>query len=76
MMAKFVKVDLDKCISCGACYGIAPEIFDFNDEGKAISKFDDNKGVTPIDDSLDDLAVDAMESCPTEAIIVKDEEIK
>ena len=33
---KKVCVDESKCIGCGACVAIAPENFDFNEEGYSI----------------------------------------
>ena len=30
-----IKVNQDKCISCGSCVAICPDIFDFNDNNKA-----------------------------------------
>ena len=33
-----VKVDKEKCIGCGQCASIAPEIFDIGDDGKAFVK--------------------------------------
>jgi len=71
-MAKFSKVELDECIACGACGAMAPEIFDFDDEGYAINVYngDNNTGTVEIPDELADDLVDAAESCPTEAIKV------
>lgn len=58
-----VKVIEEKCIGCGACIAIAPEIFDYNDDGLATVIVD----VVPKE--LEELAVDALESCPVSAII-------
>ena len=33
-----VVVDPDLCIECGACIDTCPEVFDWNDEGKAEAK--------------------------------------
>ena len=30
-----VKVEQEKCIGCGACPSLVPEVFDFNDDGLA-----------------------------------------
>lgn len=59
-----VRVDKDKCIGCGACVNIVPEVFEFTDEGLALVKTDEYNE-TKKDDILD-----AAESCPTEAINV------
>ncbi len=57
-----VKVDPDECIECGACIDICPEVFDWDEDGKAVSIVDEVPS-----DSEDD-AVEAVEGCPTEAI--------
>lgn len=59
-------VDQNLCIACGACISICPDVFDWNDDGKS----DAIKG--EIEEDLEDDAMEALESCPTEAI--KEEE--
>lgn len=54
-------VDPDVCISCGLCPEKEEAVFRMNDEGKAEAYQEatqDNK----------ESAIDAMESCPVEAI--------
>ena len=58
-----IKVNEDACIGCGACQAIADDIFELNDEGISEVK------VESIDDDLKDQATEAMESCPTGAIV-------
>ena len=55
-------VDQDLCISCGLCTEICPEVFDWNDDGKA------NVVVDPIPEELEDSAQEAQSECPTDAI--------
>ncbi len=55
---EIVKVDNAKCIGCGACVAIAPETFDFDDDG--LSKV--------INEEVTESAKSACESCPVEAI--------
>ena len=73
-MAKYSKVSLEECIACGACGPVAPEIFDFDDEGYAINVYngDDNTGTVEIAEELHEDLIDAAEICPTEAIKVQD----
>lgn len=71
-MAKFVKVDADTCIACGACIGEAPEIFGEREDGIAYSILDDNKGITEIDEDLYEDLDFALDSCPTDSILVQD----
>ena len=56
-----LKINKDKCIGCGACVGTCNDIFDFGDDGLAEVKnqpTDENK----------ELATEALENCPTNAI--------
>ncbi len=57
-----VKVNKDLCISCGSCVAIAPENFDFDDEGLAEVKKNE----------INDDVKDAAEACPTDAIEIED----
>ncbi len=71
-MAKFTKIDQDTCIACGSCSAEAPDIFEENGSGVAFSKLDDNKGITEVSEEfLEDLDY-ALESCPTESVLVQD----
>lgn len=56
-----VKVIEDNCISCGACEAICNQVFEIDEVSKV--KID----VVPND--LKDLVEEAIETCPTEAII-------
>ncbi len=58
-----VVVDETRCIGCGACVGIAPNTFDFNDDG--LSQVT-NPTVT-------EDAKSACEACPVEAIIIEND---
>ena len=58
-MAKKIRVDADACIGCGACAGVAPEVFEMNDEGKSVVIAD------PADDQADEL----IAVCPVAAIV-------
>ena len=51
------KVDKDKCIGCGAC----DNVFDFDDDNLAYVKNQPNN-------ENENLAIEAMENCPTNAI--------
>ena len=61
---KKIKVLTENCIGCGACVGIDPEHFTFNDEGYSIPKSNEN---------LDSEALsNAIESCPVGIISFED----
>lgn len=73
-MAKYAKVDKETCIACGACGDAAPDIFEYDDDGVAMVVYggDENRGVTPIDASLEAELQDAADSCPSGSILVSD----
>ncbi|HHX51387.1 MAG TPA: ferredoxin [Clostridia bacterium] len=58
-----VTVDPDLCIACGACIDVAPELFDWNDDGLSEAIVDE------VPEDQEDLAREAIDSCPTEAIL-------
>lgn len=58
-------VNKDLCIGCGACTGVCPDVFTFDDDGKAIASGEvtaDNKAA----------AQEAADGCPVQAITVED----
>ncbi len=57
-----VFVDPDICISCGTCIDICPEVYDWDDSGKARNQLDE------VPATLEDCAREGLESCPVEAI--------
>lgn len=57
-----VTVDPEACIECGLCIDTCPDVFDWDDDGKAHSKAD------PVPADQEGCAREAMDSCPTEAI--------
>ena len=69
LMAKLlVRVIKEKCIACGACVAIAPEIFQFGSDGKSEPKLNE---IT--DPELIQKAKEAKESCPTGAIEIEEQ---
>ena len=66
-MKLFFYVDKDKCIGCGACILISPELFSFDKNGKA------RENVKYIEDEQKIFLVKkAQEACPVNAIIVEE----
>lgn len=55
-------VNQDKCIGCGACVGLCPEVFDFNDNGLAQTTVDQ------IPKDKEEIVNNAIEFCPVGAI--------
>lgn len=65
MAIKEIIVDRELCIGAASCIAVAPEVFELDGENKAIVK--PHSGVT------DETILDSAKSCPTLAIILKDE---
>ncbi len=61
-----VRVDRNLCIGLGNCVALAPTVFEFDEEGKAVV-------LDPATVSGDAL-LEAAESCPYNAIIILDDE--
>ncbi|MBR3210291.1 MAG: ferredoxin [Bacilli bacterium] len=57
-----VKVDKDKCIGCGACTAICPDVFEFDDDGFAKA----------VKQEINEEVKTAEEGCPTGAITTEE----
>lgn len=57
-----IKVDQEKCVGCGRCTEICPDIFRLNQEGKAEVISQDNV----------ECSKNAADQCPMEAIFVEE----
>lgn len=65
-MAKIIPtVDKEKCIGCGACVSVAPDIFELGSDGKSHPKVSEVKSKEKVKE--------AMEVCPVGAIGIKEE---
>lgn len=62
---KILEVNENACIGCGSCVAIDPEHFDFNDSGLSTVVSNENLESTAV--------VNAIESCPTNAISISGE---
>ena len=61
-----VKVDKDKCIGCGVCMALAPEVFEIGEDGKSKVKIEDIPG------ELLEKVKEAAENCPTNSIEIEE----
>jgi len=61
-----VEVDRDRCEGNAVCLGIAPDIFDLDEEDYAVVKAD------PVPDGQEDIAEQSIAECPRAALIRKD----
>ncbi len=83
-MAKKIKkiiVDRNLCIGAASCVVVAPEVFELDDENKAVILLKDGKKEQKetikekLQTNLDDETILlAAQSCPTQAIILEDED--
>ncbi len=60
------KIIVDECIGDGICEEICPEVFELRDDGLAYVIEEDP------DDSLQDKLEEAIEECPTSAIVMSE----
>ena len=58
-------VDKDVCISCGLCPSTCPEVFEMDEDGKAVA----STGEVP--EESQGSAKEAEENCPVSAITVE-----
>ncbi|WP_314059490.1 ferredoxin [uncultured Vagococcus sp.] len=60
----------EKCIACGLCQVLAPDVFDYTDEGIVIFTEAPDRQQFRLDDSLVEQGMAAYKHCPTRAIVV------
>lgn len=63
-----VKVNKEKCLICGMCASMLPEVFNFNDEG-FVEANNDN-----INEDNEEEVKDTKNNCPVGAIEIDEEE--
>jgi ferredoxin len=59
-----ISVDADRCVGHGRCYSLAPEIYDADDAGHSVLRFED------VSAELAQHALAGAQNCPEEAITV------
>ena len=69
-MKTFVEKDL--CIACGACGAVAPDVFDYDDDGIAYNILDNNQNTAVIPEDMEDDVRDSADGCPTDAIKIEE----
>ena len=76
-----IVVDRDLCIGAAPCVAVAPQVFDLDEEGKAIvlpeaikKEAENGKVYIKEDIADDDTLLMAAQSCPVQAIKVYDNE--
>ncbi|MEY3471077.1 MAG: hypothetical protein RLZZ223_427 [Candidatus Parcubacteria bacterium] len=81
MAIKTLAIDRDQCIGAASCVAVYPEVFEIDDEAKAVLKLkggdstSDRTEITALDVTSvdDDTLLLAAQSCPTAAIYLYDE---
>lgn len=63
-----VTIKEEKCMGCGSCPSLVPDVFDFNDNGFAYAKAE------TVPANLEEEVKEAIDMCPTGAIIEKKSE--
>ncbi|PWA11970.1 ferredoxin [Pueribacillus theae] len=71
-MSKYTIIDKNTCIACGTCGAIAPDIYDYDDDGIAYAILDNNKGIVKVPEEFLDDIEEACEGCPTDSLKVAD----
>jgi ferredoxin len=60
-------VDKDRCIGCGICVEVCPEVFEMGDDDKAKVK------ATPVPPEAEGSCRDAADQCPDSAITIEED---
>lgn len=76
-----VRVDRELCISAASCIALLPEVFELDEEGKAVLKKLAGDKTSEWTDFKDlpaeaKLIIEAARSCPTSAIFIEDDDGK
>lgn len=76
-----IKVDRELCIGAASCLALLPEVFELDDEAKALIKSKSGNKTSDWTDFKDlpieaQLILEAAKSCPTNAIIIEDDDGK
>jgi len=63
-----IEVIYDKCIGCGECFAVCPDVFTLDDDGIALVKND----LPPLTEILKTKVERAKKICPTRAITISE----
>lgn len=66
-----VSIDKSKCIMCGSCVAICPEVFEMKDDGSVDVK-EQYKEKDISDDAIIAKVKEAESACPATAIVVEE----
>lgn len=60
-------VDKDRCIGCGICVEVCPEVLEMDDDDKAKAK------ASPVPPETESSCRDAADQCPDSAITIEED---
>lgn len=63
-----IKIDQEECIGCGSCQAVCPDVFEINDQGKAVLK----QNQSDQGETQEDCAKEGADICPVEAIKIEE----
>jgi len=63
-----IKINQEDCIGCGSCSAVCPDVFDMNQENKAIVKDTD----TDYGETNQECAKEAADICPVQVIKIEE----
>lgn len=66
-----VSIDKTKCVVCGSCVAICPEVFEMRDDGVVDVKVE-YQGVDITDPELQEKVRQAADACPATAIVIEE----
>lgn len=69
-MAK-IKLEREKCISCGSCAAVCPKYFELIDDGKSHIKNANKQDIEELEVEKTECANSAAEACPAQCIHVE-----
>ena len=64
-----IKIDQERCIGCGSCVSICPDVFELDENNKVQLKR--NKGKKELEVNKGSCASEAAEICPVRAITIE-----
>lgn len=66
-----VSIDKTKCVTCGSCVAICPEVFEMKDDGSVDVK-GEYQNVDITDTELQEKVRQAADACPATAIVIEE----
>ena len=63
-----IKINQEDCIGCGSCSAVCPDVFDINEENKAVVKSTN----TSQGETDEECVKEAVEICPVQVIKIEE----